>query len=647
MERLGKSITSFGTKMTVGVTLPLIALGGAAVKTAIDFEEAFTGVTKTVDGTAAQMSELRGELERLATSGESPVSSLKNAQVALFEIAEAAGQLGVAREDIVEFTDVMGQLAISTNVVGEDGARALARFANVTDFPLENVRAMGDVIVDLGNNLATTESEILTFGRRMGTLSQIGFKPEEILAFGGALASLGINAEAGSNTFVKAAQQIRVHAENGGVALEKIAGAANVTSEEFLQLIQNSPAEAMQKFAAGLGELGIGEQAALLGDLNLTGVRMRSTMLALAGGTDILANSMDLASNAIQGNGALMNEATKFANTTAGQMQLLRNNVAQLANDLGQVILPVFNQFLQILIKAAQWLNNLSDGQKKAIVMFAALIAAIGPIITIFGAVVTLWGTLAGALSTVIGLFGTVSAALPVLAGTIAALASPILLTVAAIGALITAGVLLVKNWDRVKAGAIGIQRALQQSGQGVQQSASVWRKNFSMMGTIAENAATKIIRFLTELNTSGFGAMKEVGTNIIKGLIDGIKSMMKKLISTVIDVAKRATNAVRNAFSIRSPSEVMAKLGEQVVQGFNKGVEGMGGLGVNVPQINGQSTSGSSPLGGASISGGAGGGVFINQLIVPPGTTREQIDIIMTEIGKRANRRGSSGNFR
>src|SRR5690606_25843244 len=183
LQGTGQQLQGLGKQITLGVGVPLATLGAASLKAAIDFESAFAGVRKTVDGTEEQMAALREGIRAL--SAELPATTGRIAAV-----AEAAGQLGIQTENILGFTRVMIDLGETTDLSAERGAVALARLANITQLPQDQFDRLGSVVVDLGNNLAATESEIVEFGLRIaGAGRQVGLSEAEILAFGAALAS--------------------------------------------------------------------------------------------------------------------------------------------------------------------------------------------------------------------------------------------------------------------------------------------------------------------------------------------------------------------------------------------------------------------------------------------------------------------------
>ena len=110
----GTELKNIGSAMTKTVTLPLVAAGTAGAKLAIDFDTAFRGVSKTVDGTDAQMEALRGTI--LNMSKEMPFAATEIANV-----MQAAGQMGVQIKDIEQFTSVMLKFGTATDLSATDG----------------------------------------------------------------------------------------------------------------------------------------------------------------------------------------------------------------------------------------------------------------------------------------------------------------------------------------------------------------------------------------------------------------------------------------------------------------------------------------------------------------------------------------------
>lgn len=227
-SEFGKNITNVGKKLTTRVTVPIVAVGTLATKSAIEFESAFTGVTKTVDGTEKELANLKQGIRNMAK--EIPATTTEIAKV-----SELAGQLGIKTKDIESFTRVMIDLGVSTNISAEEGASALAKFANVTNMSADDYSRLGSVIVDLGNNFATTEADIVEMGTRMGsTARQVGMTQAETMALATALSSLGVEGEAGASAMSKLMKKIQLAVETGSEDLKDFAKVSGMTADEFV-----------------------------------------------------------------------------------------------------------------------------------------------------------------------------------------------------------------------------------------------------------------------------------------------------------------------------------------------------------------------------------------------------------------------------
>jgi len=195
---LKTGLASMGKTAVAGFATVVAALGtvtAAAVNAGIEFESAFAGVKKTVDATEAELEEFRSGILQMST--EIPIAANEIAS-----IAEAAGQLGIQNENLLDFTRTMADLGVATNLTSEEAATALARLANITGMSQSEFSNLGSTIVALGNNLATTESEIVNMALRLaGTGAQVGMTEDQILSLAAAASSVGLEAEAGGSAF--------------------------------------------------------------------------------------------------------------------------------------------------------------------------------------------------------------------------------------------------------------------------------------------------------------------------------------------------------------------------------------------------------------------------------------------------------------
>ncbi len=308
----------------------------ACVQEAIKFESALVGVQKTTDFTAEEMKVLRQEFLDLSTTIPMAASELAG-------IAEVAGQLGIEKDKITDFTAVMANLGVATNLSGQSAATMFSRFANITQMPQENFERLGSTITALGNNFATTEQEAGAMALRLASAGkQAGMSEADILGFSAALSALGIKAEMGGSAFSKALNKINIAVSTGSEELQEYACVALMTADEFSNLWQQDSAAAMLKFTEGLGNIEAhgANTIVLLDQLGMTEVRLSDALRRMAGSGELLSNALDMANEAWAENTALTTEAELRYGTTESKLKLLSNSAAQLKIAIGDSLTP-------------------------------------------------------------------------------------------------------------------------------------------------------------------------------------------------------------------------------------------------------------------------------------------------------------------
>lgn len=545
------------------ISVAFAGVGVAAGKASIEFESAFAGVEKTVDGTEEQLAALRQGILDMAE--EIPASTTEIAAV-----AEAAGQLGIATDDVLDFTRVMIDLGEATNLSSDEAASSLAKFANITGTTADEYSRLGSTIVDLGNNFATTERDIVEMATRLASAGTVaGLSEQDILALSTAMSSVGINAEAGGTAMTQTLSAISKAVSDGGDDLKTFAKVAGVSADEFAKMWSDDPITAIQGFIGGLGDMNAnGEDVlAVLDELGLSGIRQSNMLQSLALASGVLGDAVTTANNAWEENVALSNEASKRYETTESQMKILRNGLNNLAISIGDILLPIINKIVAGLQNAIDWFSNLDDGVKKTILIVGGLIAAISPIAGIIsgiaGAISFITGTVIPALITAINFI----------------IANPIVLLIAAIVGLVA--------WIATKGDEIqAILQKVDDFLQGV--FTTDWTQSFGILGNIfnAFFATVKsvwnsikavfdgIIDFIRGVFTGDWErvwkGVQEIFAVLFKGLVAIAKAPLNgiiALINMVIDAINWMINGI-NSISFTVPDWVPILGGKTL--GFN-----------------------------------------------------------------------------
>jgi len=339
----------------------------------MDFESAITGVAKTTDLTDSELATMSDSIKALST--EIPATTEEIAAV-----AEAAGQLGLPKDAPHGLPEIMTMLGTATNMTADEAATALARFANITGMATDNYGRLGSVIVDLGNNFATTESEIVAMGTRLASAGKLaGLTEPEIMALAAAMSSVGIEAEAGGTAMTQTLNAIEKAVAKGGDDLAEFARIAGMSSEEFSSAWKTDAMSALTSFIGGLGKLDEqGESTVLvLEDLGLTGIRQSNMLKALGLAADQMTGAVNTANTAWQQNTALTNEANKRYATAQSRLTMMQNAYNNLKVAIGDAYTPALGKSYEMGTKA---LNSFTEFVQKNPALVNAVTAFAGSI---------------------------------------------------------------------------------------------------------------------------------------------------------------------------------------------------------------------------------------------------------------------------
>lgn len=511
MQTIGKDLMGAGATMTATVTTPIVAVGKSAVNSIIDFESAFTGVTKTVDETATTTyGDLQESIKSMAT-----VTASSKEEIA--RIMEVSGQLGISADDITEFTRTMIELGDTTDLSAEEAAVALAQFRNITgETATKDVYKLGSALVDLGNNFETNEVDIMNMSSYLAsTAHNLGFSETQILGLSTAMASLGINAEAGGSALSKTFTQFEkiTHgatksAKSQMETLQKLLGARN--NKEITDMWEANPNEFFMRFLEGLNKVEKegGSMTATLNELGLSAVRQMNGLNALVANTDKLRDAEKTASQAYKEGNALQVEADKRYGTTASKIQQMKEKVDNLALEFGNNLMPILEKALGVLDKAVAWFSSLDEEAQENIVKFGLVAAAIGPVTTAIGGLTTVGGGAVTMLSSLVGgaiqipgKFATMTTAIASATGTTGKLTAALLGSTEGMSTFAKVG-----NGLKM-AGLIGILIAV--------------IANFDKITAAAEGAIEKVSKFIGLDAKLTQGALSKAGIDVNKGLED------------------------------------------------------------------------------------------------------------------------------
>jgi len=344
IARTGKGIGQIGAGLgRAGLLVGGAAVGGlvAVAKAAIDFEDAFAGVRKTVN--EADLTKVGLSFDKLSTSFRKMATEIPISAVEFARLGETAGALGIKAQDIEEFSRVTALMGVTTNLSADEAADAFGRIGTILGLTGNDYAELADSIVALGNAGASTESEIVEITKRFAAQGKAaGLTKEEMVGLASATAALGFEPERGgtalSRVFANMATNLAL-ANAKGEAFAKTVG--KPISELQKSLNKGDGLEIFTGFLQSLKGLSATDLAKTLKAVGINNTSDRTIFQAMADQLPIVNEQLDLSTKAT---GALSEEATKRFNTIASKLAILKNNFIEAGITIGEGFLPALGR---------------------------------------------------------------------------------------------------------------------------------------------------------------------------------------------------------------------------------------------------------------------------------------------------------------
>lgn len=397
------SFMSLGLSLSTSVTPALMGMGSYAIQSARDIDSAYRDMRKTVQATDEQFEDLRQSAVDFSTTHVTSADQILSIQA-------IGGELGVATEDLRTFAETVSNLNVASNLSVDEAATSLGQLDNILDdLNGDTMPNFADALVRLGNNGASTESQITDIASRIGSMASIvGMSTPEILAWSSTIASTGQGAEAAGTAISNTIRDIETAVAKGGDSLQSFADVAGMSAEEFRSAWENDPSSALQAFIEGLNRIEDEGGSALttLGDLGITAARQTQAIQGLMQMIGGLNDNMQMSENAWNGvsdawgqAGDAANEAQAKSEGFSGSLSRLENIAQVLSAEFGESLAPVMDFLADAMKGVYDVVSDLPDGFKQAVVGLGGLTAAAGPAILLFRSIAEFSGDMKKASS--------------------------------------------------------------------------------------------------------------------------------------------------------------------------------------------------------------------------------------------------------
>ena len=397
IQSTGKSISAVGAGMTKAVTIPIVGAGVAAVKTAADFEKGMSTVQSICGASGKDLQMLSDKAKEMGAKTKFSATEATEAFKYMGMAGWNTGQMMDGIEGVMHLAGATGEDLASTSDIVTDAITAFGLSAKDTNMFV-------DVLAQTANR-SNTDVGMLgeSFKYVAPVAGSLKYNVQDVST------ALGIMANSG------------IKASTAGTSLRSW----------------------MSRMAAPTDQVSAAMKAVGISLTDSAGKTGMSGLLAIVNSSDSDFNK--LSSAIYNSDGACQKMYDTAQNNLVGQLTILKSTVESIAISFGNRMTPHVKKATEWLQKMADKFNALSPKQQDMIIKLALTAAAAGPAILIFGKMVTTAGKVASNIGKVGKAFKTFGS----IAGIVT---SPAGIVVAVLLAIVAAGILVWKNWDKIKA---------------------------------------------------------------------------------------------------------------------------------------------------------------------------------------------------
>jgi TP901 family phage tail tape measure protein len=491
LSRFGQSVNKAGKNLTLGLTMPIVGAGIASLKMAADFESAMREVNTMLLLNEDEFKGLSDDVQQLAKDmGVSATDSAK----ALYQAISA----GVPKENAIEFLTVATKAAIGGVTDTATAVDGLTTVMNAFKIPVGEAERVADLM------FITVKGGKTTFEELSASLFQVapmaataGIKFETVSAALATMTKQGVPTSVATTQLRQAIQAIIKPTADMKTALDTLGYASGdaLLAEKGFQ----GALELLTQSAGGSNEV-LGKMFGSVEGLQAVFALTGENAATFQADIDAMSNSAGAATDAFD----------QMEQSTSRQFALMVAQFKDTAITLGNALIPALTKLMEtvgpIIEKVANWISE----NPKLTATILGIAAAVGPLLMILGNVLMVIPAIAGAL--------------PLLGAAFTAMLGPVGLIIAAIAAAIAIGVLIIKNWDKVKAAA-----------------STIWNGIKSVISTIG-NAIKWYFENMTPIGfiINNWELISKVATKIFGGIVkffEGIPGKVKSAFSSLADI--------------------------------------------------------------------------------------------------------------
>lgn len=543
-EALGSSLKTVGSTITTAVSLPLLALGAGAIKTASDFEAGMSKVSALSGATGDDLKMLEDKAREMGASTKYSATESAEALSYMALAGWDAEQMAAGLEPSLKLAGAAGmELSLATDIVTDTMSMFGMQASEATK--------MTDMLAYAQANSNTDVQQLGEALKYCGaSANAMGYDLADTTALLGIFADQGLKGSSAGTTLNAMFRDMKAKAKDGAIAIGDTNVAivdANGNYRDMTDILADVE-KATEGMTQAERDMAL---SSIWGTEALKGVNM-----AFEAGVPKIRKFEEGIRNS---DGAANEMYETMQNNLQGAIDNMKSAFEGLLITIGQRLIPIFQNLVEGITNVFTWFNNLNPAIQNVIIGVGGFLAILGPLLLIVGNVIIFIVKLSTSISALVTFFSAGGAGAGILSAAIGALSGPIGIAIGAITALIAIGVLLYQNWDTIKAKCTEVWNSIKETVTTVwnnikASTTEVWNNIKNTLSNVWNNIKTitqPAVDFIKSIVSSAWSFISTTTSTIwnsIKGIIQSVWELIKSIINLGVETVKLAITVAWNA---------------------------------------------------------------------------------------------------
>ena len=577
LSTIGGKITGAGKTLTMGLTAPILGAGAAAVKTTADFDKSMSQVKAVSGATGDDFDALRNKAREMGATTKFSASDAADAMNYMAMAGWKTNDMLSGISGIMDLAAASGEDLGTTSDIVTDALTAFGKSANDSGH-------LADIMAAASSNANTNVSMLGESFKYVAPLAgAMNYSMEDTSVALGLMANAGIKASQGGTSLrtvltnmLNPTDEMAKAMDDLGISLQNEDGSMKSLHDVMVELRSGfgSLKVSQEDFEEGIGALDAAlangeitqeEYNAQVDDwINKTftaeDALKAQTAATLAGKTGLsgllaIVNAseedFDKLTNAVNNSeGAAHDMAVTMQDNLAGQLEILKSGLQELAISFGDIMMPAIRGFADYVTGLVEKLNNLDENQKQIILTIGMVIAAVGPLLLVIGTVISSVAGLIKNFYTISEAITKVKSGFALLQPAIAGISAPVLAIIAVIGLLVAAFITLWNTNENFRKKIIEIFNQIKKT---IADFSAEFKKRFELLKPILnafinffKNAWNQFCNFLAPIFINVFNLI----SNNLKSFLDIIIGVLDIFIGIFTGDWEKVWDGVEKVFT-------------------------------------------------------------------------------------------------